>query len=280
MSLTLGPVTVHVLSAGRISVDAGAVYGIVPRPLWEKALPPDDRNRVTLGLNVALVETQGQRVLVDTGAGDRWSERDRERFGIDPAASLEGALGAAGFRPEDVDLVVNTHLHLDHAGGNTRLVDGRLVPAFPRARYIVQMGEWEEATHPNERSRACYREDDFVPLASARQLETVQGEKEVAPGVRVMPVGGHTGYHQVVQVEADGHTLLLPGDIVPTRAHVRLAWLAGLDLFPLGTLEAKRRLLRLAADRGWDVLFYHDAARPVGRVRRDQADFAAQEEGQ
>ena len=271
--IELGDVRVHVLSDGRFALDGGAMFGVVPRALWERAHPADEGNRVVLGLNVALVETGGRRVLVDTGMGVRWSEKERALYRLDQARSLLGSLAALGLGPEDIDVVVNTHLHFDHAGGNTREQEGRLVPTFPRARYIVQTGEWEDATHPHERNRASYREGDFVPLAEARCLQTVQGEVEVAPGVRVVPVGGHTAYHQMVVVEGGGQTLVIPSDLVPTTSHLPLPWLMSYDLFPVGTLEAKRRLLAQAAERGHRLLFYHDPRTAVGTVRREREKY-------
>jgi glyoxylase-like metal-dependent hydrolase (beta-lactamase superfamily II) len=266
--VTLGGVTVHVLHDGTFALDGGAMFGVVPRVVWEKTDPPDDKNRVALGLNVALVETGGRRILVDTGMGDKWAEKEQGMYRLDRSTTLLGSLRELGLGPEDIDVVVNTHLHFDHAGGNTRVGDGKVVPTFPRARYVVQMGEWEDATHPHERSRASYRDENFVPLAESRQLETVQGEVEVAPGVRVVPVGGHTAYHQMVIVEGGGQTLAIPTDLLPTTSHLPLPFVMGYDLFPVGTLEAKRRLLERAAGEGWWLLFYHDPRVPLGRVRR------------
>src|SRR5262245_14617841 len=235
--IALGDVRVHVLRDGRFALDGGAMFGVVPRVLWERTHPADDRNRVTLGLNVALVETAGRRVLVDTGMGERWSEKERALYGLDRSQNLLGSLAALGLGPGDIDVVVNTHLHFDHAGGNLTETGGRLAPTFPRARYVVQRGEWEDATHPHGRNRRPYREAGFVPLAEARCLEPVQGEVEVAPGVRVVPVGGHTAYHQMVVVEGGGQTLAIPTDLLPTTSHLPLPWLMSYDLFPVGTLE-------------------------------------------
>jgi glyoxylase-like metal-dependent hydrolase (beta-lactamase superfamily II) len=267
--VTLGDIKVHVLSDGAFALDGGAMFGVVPRVVWEKTDPPDEKNRVALGLNVALVESGGKRILVDTGMGDKWGEKESRIYRLDRSTTLLGSLRALGMAPEDIDVVVNTHLHFDHAGGNTRHVDGKTVPTFPRARYVVQMGEWEDATHPHERSRASYRDENFVPLAEGRQLETVQGEVEVAPGVRVVPVGGHTAYHQMVMVEGGGKTLAIPTDLLPTASHLPLPFVTGYDLFPVGTLQAKRRLLERAARERWDLVFYHDPRVPLGRVRRD-----------
>ena len=268
-SFTVGDARVTVLHDGTIALDGGAMFGVVPRVVWEKRDPPDERNRVTLGLNVALIESGGKRVLVDTGMGERWSEKEIRMYRIDRSTTLVGGLRARGLGPEDIDVVVNTHLHFDHAGGNTRAEGGRVVPAFPRARYIVQRGEWDDATHPHERSRASYRADDFVPVAEAGQLDLIDGEAEVAPGVRAVRVGGHTTHHQMVVVESGGETLVVPTDLLPTASHLPLPFVMGYDLFPVATLEAKRKLLDAAVEGGWRILFYHDPRTPVGRVRRD-----------
>jgi glyoxylase-like metal-dependent hydrolase (beta-lactamase superfamily II) len=276
--IELGDVRVHVVKDGSFALDGGAMFGVVPRVIWEKAHRADERNRIRLGLNVALIETAGRRILVDTGIGDKWSEKEREIYAVDRSTNLLGSLAGLGVEPADVDTVINTHLHFDHAGGNTRLEEGRVVPTFPKARYVVQLGEWEDATHPHERSRASYIEANYVPLAESRQLEAVQGEVEVAPGVRVVPVGGHTAYHQMVIVEGGGRTLVIPTDLIPTASHLPLAYVMGYDLFPLGTLEAKRRLLRKVVDEDWFVLFYHDPQVALGRVRQEKDRFVLLEE--
>ena len=265
----VGDASVTVLHDGTIALDGGAMFGVVPRVVWEKRDPPDERNRVTLGLNVALIESGGKRVLVDTGMGERWSEKEIRMYRIDRSTTLVGGLRARGLGPEDIDVVVNTHLHFDHAGGNTRAEGRRVVPAFPRPRYVVQRGEWDDATHPHERSRASYRADDFLPVAEAGQLDLIDGEAEVAPGVRAVRVGGHTTHHQMVVVESGGETLVVPTDLLPTASHLPLPFVMGYDLFPVETLEAKRKLLDAAVAGGWRILFYHDPRTPVGRVRRD-----------
>jgi glyoxylase-like metal-dependent hydrolase (beta-lactamase superfamily II) len=201
--------------------------------------------------------------------GERWTEKEVRMYRIDRSTTLLGGLRACGLGPEDIDVVVNTHLHFDHAGGNTRREGGRVVPTFPRARYVVQRGEWDDANHPHERNRASYRADDFVPLAAAGQLDLIDGEAEVAPGVRAVRVGGHTTHHQMVVVESGGETLVVPTDLLPTASHLPLPFVMGYDLFPVATLEAKRKLLDAAVEGGWRILFYHDPRTPVGRVRRD-----------
>ena len=275
--IALGETRVHLLSDGAFALDGGAMFGVVPRAIWQKTDPPDEKNRVPLALNVALIETAGKRILVDTGMGDKWAEKERSIYGIDRTRTLAGSLAALGLTPDDIDIVVNTHLHFDHAGGNTRIVDGKPVPAFPKARYVVQMGEWEDATHPHERNRASYLEENFVPIAEAHQLEPVQGESQVAPGVRVVPVGGHTAYHQIVVVEGGGETLVIPTDLIPTSSHLPLPFVMGYDLFPVGTLEAKRRLMKDVVERGWTLLFYHDTKIPFGKVQQVKDKFVLSE---
>jgi glyoxylase-like metal-dependent hydrolase (beta-lactamase superfamily II) len=273
----LGDRRVHLLSDGTFALDGGAMFGVVPRVLWERSDPPDEKNRVTLGLNVALVEAGGKRVLVDTGMGERWSAKEAAQYRLDRRSTLLGSLATLGLTAGDIDVVVNTHLHFDHAGGNTSLVDGRLRPTFPRARYVVQKGEWEDALHPHERNRASYRPEDFVPVAEAGQLDTVEGEAEVAPGVTVRPVGGHTAHHQLVGVRGEGQALVVPTDVLPTTSHLPLPYLMSYDLFPVGTLEAKRALLARAAERGEWILFYHDPRTPLARVKQEGRGFVVDE---
>ena len=268
-TFAVGEARVTVLHDGTIALDGGAMFGVVPRVVWEKRDPPDERNRVALGLNVALIESGGKRVLVDTGMGDRWSEKEVRMYRIDRSTTLLQGLRACGLGPPDIDVVVNTHLHFDHAGGNTRREGDRLVPTFPRARYVVQRGEWDDATHPHERSRASYRTDDFLPLEVAGQLDLIEGEAEVAPGVRAVRVGGHTTHHQMVVVESGGETMVVPTDLLPTSSHLPLPFVMGYDLFPVATVEAKRKLLDAAVAGGWRILFYHDPRTPLGRVRRE-----------
>jgi glyoxylase-like metal-dependent hydrolase (beta-lactamase superfamily II) len=278
--LELGSIRVHILHDGTFALDGGAMFGVVPRVLWEKTDPPDEKNRVTLGLNVALIETAGRRILVDTGMGDKWSEKERSLYRIDRSSTLLGALRALGLGPADIDLVINTHLHFDHAGGNTRLEGGKPVPTFPRARYLIQKGEWDDATRPHERSRASYREVDIAPLAGAGQVDLLTGDVEVAPGVRVVRVGGHTAHHQIVVVEGGGNALFIPTDLLPTTSHLPLPFVMSYDLYPVATLEAKRELLNKAAESDAWLLFYHDRETPLGRVRREGDRYRLSEGGE
>ena len=267
---TVGSIRVHALEAGLQWLDGGAMFGVVPRPLWERRIPPDHRHRIPLALRCLLVEAPNALVLVDTGIGNKEDDRFRDLYGVanggDPTR-LEDALRAVGFQPEDVDVVVSTHLHFDHAGGNTRLdPDGEIRPAFPRARYVVQKGELDFAHSPNERIRASYLGHNIHPLAHAGLWDLAEGEAEVTTGIRVLPTPGHTPHHQSVLVESDGEVACFLADVCPTSAHLPLPWIMGYDLEPLVTLESKRFLWRRAREEGWLLVFEHDPDVPWGRL--------------
>lgn len=273
-STTVGRMRVHALEAGLQWLDGGAMFGVVPKPLWERRIPSDDRNRIPLALRCLLVEAPEALVLVDTGVGDKEDDRFHEIYGVANAGDptrLEDAIRAAGFTPDDVDLVVSTHLHFDHAGGNTRRGPaGDAVPSFPQARYVVQKGEFEFAHRDNPRIRASYLAHNFDPVHEAGLWDFVEGEAGVTEGVRVVPTPGHTPYHQSVVLESDGEVACFLADLCPTAAHVPLPWIMGYDLEPLVTLDSKTRLWERAKREEWLLIFEHDADTPWGRLDPDQ----------
>lgn len=266
----VGAVRMHALEAGLQRLDGGAMFGVVPKPLWERRIPPDDRNRIPLALRCLLVETPDALVLVDTGVGNKENEKFLDIYGIENAGDptrLEDAILAAGHRPDDVDIVISTHLHFDHAGGNTlRLPDGSIRTAFPGARYVVQRQEYEFARLPNERIRASYMAANYEPVADAGAWDFVEGETVIVPGVSVIPTPGHTPHHQSVLVRSEGQTACFLADLVPTAAHLPLPWIMGYDLEPLVTLETKRALLDRARREEWLLIFEHDPTIPWGRL--------------
>lgn len=271
----LGRLTLHAIQAGGQRLDGGAMFGVVPKPLWERRIPADERNRIQLGMRCLLVEHDVGPVLIDTGLGNKEPAKFHELYGVENAGAegrtlLEDGLRAVGVRPEDVRLVVNTHLHFDHAGGNTwRDPDGTVRPAFPNARYVVQRGEYHFATHTTERTAASYLAPNFVPLAEAGLLDEIVGEGEIVPGIRALPTPGHTPFHQSILIESAGEVACFLGDVVPTTAHLPLPWIMGYDVEPLVTLESKRRVLRRAQEEGWLLVFEHDAAVGFGHVAHD-----------
>ncbi len=251
------------------------MFGIVPKPLWERRITPDARNRIPMVMRCLLVEHDDGLVLVDTGAGDKDDAKFRDIYGIENGGQagrtqLEDALRAAGHAPADVRWVINTHLHFDHAGGDTyRDESGAVRPSFTNARYVVQGGELEFASHPNERTAGSYLAANF----SGIPFQLLDGEVELLPGLRCLPTPGHTPYHQSVLLESDGERACFVADLVPTAAHLALPWIMGYDLEPLVTLETKRRLYQRAEAEGWRLCFEHDAVVASGRLGREGKGF-------
>lgn len=263
----LGDLELITLSDGFLALDGGAMFGTVPRTLWQKRLPPDDRNRIPLAMRPLLV--RGERtILIDAGVGDKMDPRSAEIYGLERSYHLDHALAEAGVAPDDIDLVVASHLHFDHVGGFTsRTSDGRTVPRFPRARYVAHRQEWEDATHPHERNRASYLQENFVPLADAGVLDLVDDEAEIMPGVRYRRSGGHTMHHQVVTIASGGRTAVFAADMYPTSVHAPDPWIMGYDLYPMDTLAFKRQFAREAIAGEYVIFFEHDPSLAAGILR-------------
>ena len=255
-----------VVSGGMFKLDGGSMFGIVPKPLWQKICPPDDRNRITNNTNCLLIRKDGRHILVDTGYGDKMTERDRGIYGMSGSTIL-GSLSARGVSAEDIDLVILSHLHFDHAGGATRTdAEGRVVPAFPNAQYVVQKGEWEDALNDYGTMKTTYRSENYQPLMDQGVMTLLDGDTEIEEGIRVEVTGGHTRYHQLVKVEAGGIKAAYAGDILPMTTHLRAPYNMAYDLFPYDTMVAKMRLLRQAADEGWIIVWDHDSNVSSGRI--------------
>lgn len=267
--MQLGTFRLRMLNAGNFRLDGGAMHGVVPKTLWSTLVPCDEQNRVPYSTACLLVEGGGRRILVETGNGDKYSPRERDIYAIEER-TIVTALAAIGVAPESIDLVVLTHLHFDHVGGATRLDGAALRPTFPRARHAVQAREVEDATHVHERNRASYLGRDFVPLLEAGLLDRLDGEVEVAPGVRVLPTPGHCPGHQSVLIDGgDGQRALFLGDVVPTSVHVHLPFIMAYDLEPAVTLDTKRALFERAVAEGWLLCFGHDPEVDAVRLRHD-----------
>jgi len=266
-SIALGSLELVPLSDGFLALDGGAMFGVVPKPLWERVAPADARNRIRMAMRPLLV--RGERtVLIDAGCGDKMDAKSAEIYAFDRSRHLDHALADAGLTATDIDVVLASHLHFDHAGGFTaRGQDGVARPRFPRAQYIARTGEWEDAVHPHERNRASYFAENYVPLREAGVLTLVDGDREVAPGIRVRRTGGHTMHHQIVMIESGGQTAVFMADLIPTVAHVPLPWIMGYDLYPMDTLSFKRAFLREAVEREYLVFFEHDPTVSAGYLR-------------
>ena len=275
--MQLGDYRVEIVSDTEFRLDGGAIFGVVPRNLWAKVCPPDEQNRVRLNLNCLFIDTGSDRILIETGIGDKWTTRQTAMYAVERQQPLAESLReVTGCGPEDITIVVNTHLHFDHAGGNTKLdTDGSAVPSFPNARYFVSRAEYEHAEAPTERDRASYLPENWRPLQESGQLQLKDENYEMAPGLRMETHAGHNRSMQCVRLESGGQTLFGFADLVPTRAHVPFAWIMGYDLYPVETLEAKKRLLPQAAREGWLCLFYHDPDAPLYRIAMDDGKISA-----
>jgi glyoxylase-like metal-dependent hydrolase (beta-lactamase superfamily II) len=266
--MKLGSFELHAVSDGTFALDGGQMFGVIPKPLWERKAPADARNRVRLSLTCLLICTGKQNILVETGIGDKFDAKFRDIYDVRRPPTLLTGLGELGLGPEDIDIVVNTHLHFDHCGWNTRRLNGTTVPTFPRARYVIQRGEWQQAVNPSERERASYIEEFFRPAAS--QTEFLDGDAEVAPGVRLEVVPGHTRHLQCARLESGNECAYFISDTVPTALHLPYPWIMSFDLYPMDTLASKKRLLPELARRRALVIFPHDPNTPWLRlVERD-----------
>ena len=272
----IGRLVVHALEGGIQKLDGGAMFGVVPKPLWERRIAPDARNRIALAMRCLLVEHEDGLVLVDTALGNKDNEKFRDIYGIENAGAagrtmLEDSLALLGHRPEDIATVLNTHLHFDHAGGDTWIAadDAERRPqiAFPNAQYVVHRREIEWATHTNERTQASYMLDNFLPVLQAGRFRLLDGPAEtVMPGIGVIVTPGHIPWHMAVLIESEGEALLFPGDTIPTAHHLPLPWIMGYDVEPLRTLESKRALYDRGTREGWRVVFEHDLETVGGRL--------------
>ncbi len=266
--MKLGEFDLWALTDGTFALDGGQMFGAVPKVLWEKKLSADSRNRVRLGLTCLLVRSGPRHILIETGIGDKFDEKRADIYGVAHSTTLPEELRKLGMGPENIDVVISTHLHFDHCGWNTRRNGAKVVPTFPRARYIAQRGEWHHALHPTERDRAAYVEEFFCPAEA--QTELLDGDQEIVPGIRVEVVPGHTGHLQCVRIESEGQLAYFISDLVPTQAHLLYPWIPGLDLYPMETLANKKRLLpQLAAAEALVIFPHHPGAAWAKLVEMD-----------
>lgn len=266
--MRFGALVLSVVRDANFRLDGGAMFGEVPKALWERKFPADDRNRIALATNCLLVRGEGFTLLVESGLGGRWDARERDMYAIQNPPALTDSLAQAGVRPEDVDALVLSHLHFDHAGGATRSNGhgANAVPVFANATLYVQAAELEHARSPNARDRTSYRAEDWEPYARAGRLETVSGEREIRPGVRVLPLPGHDDGLQAVRIDSEGHTAFYFADALPTTAHVPVPWIMSDDLYPVELIASKKRLTDDAAREGWLCVFERDPDVAWGRI--------------
>ena len=267
--IAIGQFELHGLRDGFFHLDGGAMFGVVPKPLWEKIFPADDKNRIRLALNSFLIKKEDMLILVETGIGSDLEQKIFEYYSIEREPGLVGSLQRLGHQAEDIIFVINTHLHFDHCGGNTcKNEKGEDVPTFPKAKYVIQKREWKYALNPNERDKPSYLKQNFMPLKERGQLQLVDGDSEIIEGVDVVLVPGHTTSHQCVKVKSEGKIFFFLGDLVPTTGHIGLPYIMSYDLLPQVTLQNKKKIFNQAIEEDWILGFNHDPVHFFGQVEK------------
>jgi glyoxylase-like metal-dependent hydrolase (beta-lactamase superfamily II) len=276
--MKIGPYEVNALETGRFGLDGGAMFGIVPRPLWSKIHPPDERNRIELALRVLLVRDGKRNILVDVGIGTKFSPKLVDIYRVDHEKyNLENSLKALGLTPEDITDVLLTHLHFDHAGGSTIKKDGQIVPAFRNARYYVQKAHWDLAVNPTEKDRGSFMSEDFLPLKEHGILDFLDGDEDFLPGIKPVLVNGHTTAQQLVRIAGDGKTLLYCCDLVPTAGHLPYPYVMAYDVRPLLTIEEKKKILGQAYEEHTILVYEHDPFIEASTLKAVEKGFAVGE---
>jgi len=290
--MEIGDYRVEIIPDTEFRLDGGAMFGVVPRVLWERVCPPDEKNRIRQNMNCVFIDTGSEKVLIETGIGEKWSAKETEIYGIFRKQPLaETLFEKTGCRPEDITTVINTHLHFDHAGGNTifsgqwsaessllkGVEPGKVVPQFKNARYLVSKRELEHAESPHERDRASYLPENWRPMVETGQLEPRPDEYEVVPGLKMQTIRGHSETMQTWRLDRGGKTMYGFADLIPTRHHVPLPWIMGYDLYPTETLAFKKAILPLAVKEEWLCLFYHDTESVICKLSRSDSKIAVSE---
>jgi glyoxylase-like metal-dependent hydrolase (beta-lactamase superfamily II) len=257
--MQIGDYKLTAINSGYFKLDGGAMFGIIPKPLWEKTNPPDTLNRIKLTTRTLLLQKKGRNILIDTGMGDKWDDKSKTIYDIDlTKASIESELLKINLVPEDITDVILTHLHFDHTGGSTKIENGRLVPTFPSAKYYVQKQNLDWAMNSTERDKGSYIKDNFVPLVELGILDLIDGNRKFDKNIEFIVVNGHTFGQQLIKISDNEHTLLYCCDMIPTMSHIPLPYIMGYDLQPLVTLSEKKNLLQKAAEENWILFFEHD----------------------
>lgn len=255
------------LSDGNFWLDGGAMFGVVPKVLWQRTNPSDDKNRIVLGLHPLLIKTKKENILIETGIGDKIPDKFKEIYKVEKEKDLIQSLKDIGVSSEDINIVILTHLHFDHCGWNTRRDStGKIVPTFKNARYFIQKAEWEGALNPDPRSKASYLKENFLPLEEYGNLQLISGDTEITEGIEVILTRGHTQGHQVVLIDKKA---IYWGDLIPTTSHIRIPYVMGYDLFPLDTMRSKERLLDRAIEGEWLSVFEHDPQVFMARLKKE-----------
>ncbi len=274
-STKLGDFELYFLHDGEFWLDGGGYFGVIPKVLWSRLISPDEKNRVALKSNPLLVKTDDHNILIDPGLGNKYSDKQRNIWKIKTEPSVVECLEELGMTADDIDIVVATHLHFDHVGACTEFDNaGKAVPVFKNATHYVQRGEWEDAIHPDVRTKGTYFLENYVPLDEAGLLEFVEGNVEIVQGVRVEVTGGHTKHHQIIFIESQGETAVYFGGIVSSINHVKVAYTMGFDLYPVEIMEQRQKLYKRAIDENWVVILEHDPDHRAIYIKNDGQKYS------
>jgi glyoxylase-like metal-dependent hydrolase (beta-lactamase superfamily II) len=272
--MQIGDYRFEIVPDTEFRLDGGAMFGVVPRVLWERVCPPDETNRIRMNMNCVFIDTGKEKILIETGIGEKWTEKQTKMYGIVRVKPFAATLSEkTGCRPEDITIVVSTHLHFDHAGGNS--IGSEPQPQFPNARYLVSGSELEHAEQPHERDRASYLPENWRPMQESGQLELMPNRYDVVDGLRIQQVRGHSETMQTWELSRGGETIYGFADLIPMKHHLPMAWIAGFDLYPTETLEFKKQILPPAVKENWMCLFYHDVDTPLCRLAEEQGKIVA-----
>ena len=278
--MKFGQFEIHSFVEQRFRLDGGAMFGVIPKIIWQRMIPADENNLIPMVTNLFVLKAHGKNIIFDIGLGDTLTDREKKIYGADGASHLHDGLQALGLSEDDIDYVVLTHLHTDHAGGAVKMVDGKYVPRFPKARYVVGKQEWEMALSPDERTSAVYVPERLRPLEESGQVDLINSDTELLPGIKTVFTGGHTPGHYALEIESEGTSVFYYADIFCTAAHLGVAYVPATDLYPLDTMEIKRKTLPRIVDRDVVMAFDHDVNTPLARVVKDGKRFVAKPAGQ
>lgn len=272
--MQIGKYKLTIIESGFFGLDGGAMFGIIPKPLWQRTNPPDEANRIKLATRNLLLESTSKKILIDTGMGNKWDEKSKKIYAIDETSSMNSALEKNGLKPEDITDVILTHLHFDHTGGSTVSNNGKPEPAFPNAKYYVQKQNYDWAMKPSDRDKGSYIKENFIPLVEEGVLEFTIGNAKFDDEIEFIVINGHTFGHQMIKISDSSNTFLFCGDLLPTVSHIPLPYIMGYDLQPLVTLQEKKKYLKTAADEEWKIFFEHDPESAIATVKKSGEGYS------
>ncbi|HQI41666.1 MAG: MBL fold metallo-hydrolase [Ignavibacteriales bacterium UTCHB2] len=275
--MQIGKYKLKTVISGKIGLDGGAMFGIIPKPLWEKTNPADEQNRVTLTTRNLLLISDDKKILIDTGMGNKWDDKSKNIYRIDPEISLEKSLQLNGLKPDDITDVILTHLHFDHTGGSTKIENDKIIPSFPNAKYFIQRKNFEWGMNPSDRDKGSYIKENFEPLAKEGVLNLIDGETDFDENISFKVINGHTIAQQMIMISDSSASLLYCCDLIPFVSQIRIPYIMGYDIQPLVTVEEKKKYLKLAADENWILYFGHDPDYALATVKHSKKGIVQDE---